>query len=85
MAERFPKTAAGIANAQVDFEREKEHKMHAFIDEFIKEYETSGIHPVELSSNSFRQLGTFLHLVLFHAWSDAICDSKKPPINLSCW
>jgi hypothetical protein len=81
MAEGFPKTAAGIANAWVDFEREKEHKMHAFVDKFIKEYEMSGIHPAELSSNSFRQLGAFLHLVLFHAWSDAICDNKKPPIE----
>jgi hypothetical protein len=81
MAEGFPKTAAGIANAQVDFEREKEHKMHAFVDEFIKEYAMSGIHPAELSSNSLRQLGAFLHLALFHAWSDAICDNKKPPIE----
>jgi hypothetical protein len=81
MAEGFPKPAAGIANAQVDFKREKEHKMHAFIDEFIREYEMSGIHPAELSSNSFRRLGAFLHLALFNAWSDAICDNKKPPIE----
>jgi len=27
-AEGFPKTAAGMANAQIDFEREKERKMH---------------------------------------------------------
>ncbi len=81
MAEGFPKTAAGIANAQVDFKREKKHKMHAFVDEFIKKCETSGIHPAELSSNSFRRLGAFLHSVLFHAWSDAICDNEKPPIE----
>jgi hypothetical protein len=81
MAEGFPKTAAGVANAQVDFEREKEHKMHAFIDEFIKEYKTFGIHPAELSSNIFRRLGAFLHLALFHAWSDAICVKDKPPIE----
>jgi hypothetical protein len=27
MAEGFPKRAAGIANARIDFEMEKEHKM----------------------------------------------------------
>jgi hypothetical protein len=29
MAEKFPKTAAGVPNAQLDFERVKELKMHA--------------------------------------------------------
>jgi hypothetical protein len=26
-------------------------------------------------------LGAFLHLALFQAWSDAICDNEKPPIE----
>ena len=43
-----------MANAQINFEREKERKMHAFLGEFIKEYEVSGIHTAELSSNRFR-------------------------------
>ena len=80
-AEGFPKTAAGMANAQIDFEREKERKMHAFLDEFIKEYDVSGIHTAELSSDRFRRLGAFLHLALYHAWSDAVCDNEKPPIE----
>ncbi len=31
MAERSPKTAAGVPNAQLDFERAKEVKMSAFV------------------------------------------------------
>ena len=26
-------------------------------------------------------MGAFLHLALFQAWSDAICDNEKPPIE----
>lgn len=80
-AKGFPKTASGMANAQIDFEREKERKMHAFLDEFIKEYDVSGIHMAELSSDRFRRLGAFLHLALYNAWSDAVCDNEKPPIE----
>jgi hypothetical protein len=42
MAERFSKTTAGIANAQLKFEKEKDHKMSAFINDFIKEYKSFG-------------------------------------------
>jgi hypothetical protein len=41
----------------------------------------SGIHMAELSSDRFRRLGAFLHLALYHAWSDAVCDNEKPPIE----
>ena len=36
--EKFPKTAAGVPNAQLNIERAKELKMHAFVDDFMKEY-----------------------------------------------
>ncbi len=38
MGERFPETAAGIPNAQLDFERGKELKMCAFVADFMEEY-----------------------------------------------
>jgi hypothetical protein len=44
MAERFPKTSAGVPNAQLDFERAKEMMMIAFVADFMKEYESTGLH-----------------------------------------
>jgi hypothetical protein len=35
MAMQFPKTAAGIPNAQLEFEKSKELNMHSFIDNFL--------------------------------------------------
>ena len=35
MAEIFPKTSAGIPNAQIDFEQRKDSNMHTFIDSFV--------------------------------------------------
>jgi hypothetical protein len=81
MAERFPKTAAGVPNAQLDFKRAKEMKMRAFVADFMKEYNLTGLPPADVSCISFGQLGAFLHLALFQAWSDAVCDNKKPPIE----
>jgi len=81
MAERFPKTSAGVPNAQLDFERAKEMKMRAFIADFMKEYNSTGLPPADISSITFGRLGAFLHLALFMAWSDVICDNKKPPID----
>ncbi len=81
MAERFPKTAASVPNAQLDFKRAKELKMCAFITDFMKEYDSTGLPPADISSITFGQLGAHLHLALFQAWSDAICDNEKPPIE----
>ncbi len=82
MAERFPKTAAGVPNAQLDFERAKELKMRAFVADFMKEYNSTGLPPADVSSITFGRLGAFLHLALFQAWTDAICDNEKQPIEL---
>ncbi len=57
--------------------------MRVFIHELMKEYNLFGLScPDGISSITFGRLGTFLHLALFMAWSDVICDNKKPPINL---
>jgi hypothetical protein len=82
MAEKFPKTAAGVPNAQLEFERRKESNMRVFIHEFMKEYNLSGLsRPGNISIITFGRLGTFLHLALFMAWFDVICNNKKPPID----
>ena len=81
MVETFPKTAAGVPNAQLNFERVKEMKMRAFVADFMKEYESTGLPPADISCITYGRLGAFLHLALFQAWSDAICDNKKPPIE----
>jgi hypothetical protein len=81
MAETIPRTAAGVPNAQLNFERAKEMKMRAFVADFMKEYESIGLPPADISCITFGRLGAFLHLALFQAWSNAICDNKKPPIE----
>jgi hypothetical protein len=79
--ERFPRTAAGVPNAQLNFERAKEMKMRAFVADFMKEYELTGLFPADISCIIFGRLGAFLHFALFQAWSNAICDNEKPPIE----
>ena len=41
----------------------------------------AGLPPADVCSITFGRLGAFLHLALFHAWSDAICDNEKPLIE----
>ncbi len=82
MSEIFPKTSARVPNAHLEFERRKETRMRAFANEFIAEYNSSGLPRLgDVSRITFGQLGTFLHLALFMAWSHAISDNQKPPIN----
>jgi len=82
MSEIFPKTSAGVPNAHLEFERRKEIRMRAFADEFIAEYDSTGLsHLEDVSRITFGRLGAFLHLALFMAWSNVISDNQKPPIN----
>jgi hypothetical protein len=81
MAETFPRTAAGVPNAQLNFEMAKEMKMRAFVADFMKEYESTSLPPADISCITLGRLGAFLHLALFQAWSDAIRDNEKPPIE----
>ena len=81
MAEIFPKTSAGIPNAQIDFEQRNDSNMHTFIDTFMdKEYESSGISK-DISRDIFGDLGAFLHVVLFMSWSHSVCKFEKPPVE----
>jgi hypothetical protein len=64
MVERFPRTSAVLPNTQLKFEREKEHKMGNFINDFMKEYESSRIPASEMSSLGFGWLGVFITLAL---------------------
>jgi hypothetical protein len=56
-------------------------KMRAFVADFMKEYHSTGLPPADISCITFGRLGAFLHLALFQAWSDAICNNEKPPIE----
>jgi hypothetical protein len=80
MAEKFPKTAAGVSNAQLDFERAKELKMRTFLADFMKDYNSTGLPSADICGMTFGRLGASLHLALFHAWSDAICGKERPQI-----
>ncbi len=55
--------------------------MRAFVADIMKEYDSTGLPPADISRISFGWLGAFLHLALFQAWSNAVCDNEKPPIE----
>jgi hypothetical protein len=56
--------------------------MCAFADKFIAEYDSSVLSRLEdVSRITFGQLGAFLQLALFMAWSHVISNNHKPPIN----
>jgi hypothetical protein len=74
-------TWAGVPNAQLDFERVKEMIMRAFVADLMKEYDSTGLPSAGVSSITFGRLDAFLHLALFIAWSDVICNNEKPPID----
>jgi hypothetical protein len=65
MTERFPKTVAGVPNAQMAFERKKESKICAFIADFLKEYGSMGLSTANISTITFGCMGVFFHLALF--------------------
>jgi len=80
MSDTFPKTAAGIQIAQIDFDRSRELKLQSFVTEFIEEYDASGLSHV-ISNIGFGHIGRFLHQVIFLAWSHSVCDHEKPPVE----
>ncbi len=44
MAESFPKTVAGISNAQLEFDKRKESNLHTFVDHFMNKYDSTGLY-----------------------------------------
>ncbi len=83
MADIFPKTAAGIQNAQIDFDRGRELRLQSFVAGFMAEYDaySSQLIPSGISKIIFGNLGRFLHHVMFMTWSHSICGSEKPPVE----
>jgi hypothetical protein len=63
----LPRTAAGLPNAHIEFEREKEVKLCFFDDSFMEKYPSTGISPAEMLSVAFGWHCIFIHLALFHA------------------
>ena len=80
MAERFPKTVAGILDAQLEFNKRKESNLHTFVDHFMNKYDSTGLYPT-ISKISFGHLGRFLHQVLFNGMMHFVCNYEKPPFK----
>jgi hypothetical protein len=68
MAMIFPKSATRVSNAQLEFERSKESKMHVFVTNFMKEYSSTSLPPTYISTITFGRLGASLYLVHFCDW-----------------
>jgi hypothetical protein len=82
LSDAFPRTAAGIEHAQIDFDRARESKLKSFIADFMEEYDASGLPHAEVSRIGFKHLGWFLHHVMFMVWSHSVCDHDKPPVKV---
>ncbi len=80
MAGRFPKTVAGILDAQLEFGKRKETNLHTFIDHFMNKYDSTGLYPL-ISKISFGHLGRFPHQVLFNEMIHLACNYEKPPVE----
>ncbi len=49
LSEAFPRTAAWIEHAQIDFDRARESKLKSFIADHMEEYDASGLPRAEVS------------------------------------
>ena len=81
MLENFPKTAAGIQNAQIDFDRGREIRLQRFVTEFMEEYYASGLPPSVASKIGFGHLGRYLHHVI--VWHGHILYAAKRNLLLN--
>ena len=61
--------------------REGEGDDYACLCCLMKEYDSTGLPSAGVSSITFGRLDAFLHLALFIAWSDVICNNEKPPTD----
>ncbi len=80
MAERFPKTVAGILNAQLEFNKRKESNLYTFVNHFMNKYDSTGLYQM-ISKISFSHLGRFLHQAFFNEMMHLVCNYKKPPVK----
>ena len=79
MSDTFPKTAAGLQNMQIDFDRSRELKLQSFVTEFIEEYDASGLSHV-ISNIGFGHIGRFLNQIFF--WRGHIlCATTRNPLS----
>ena len=81
MAEKLPKTAVGLPNAEIEFVKRREANMCTFIHAFKKEYDSTGLVDV-LTGEKFGHLGRFVHTLFFTTWLAKVCDNEKPPIEV---
>ena len=81
MAETFPRTAAGVPNAQLNFERAKEMKMCAFVVDFMKEYESTGLPPADISCITFGWWVHFSILLFFRRDPMQYVTKKSHPLS----
>ena len=81
MLENSPKSAAGIQNAQIDFNRGRELRLQRFIIEFMEEYYAYGLPPSVMSNIGIGHLCRYLHHVIFLALSHSVCSQEKPPVK----
>ena len=81
MADSLPSTAAGLPNAEIEFVKRRELNKRKFIQDFKKEYDSTGLVDV-LTEEKFGHLGRFVHTLLFTTWLAKVCDNEKPPIEV---
>ena len=78
-AEKFPKKAAGLSSAEVEFQREIIVNKTHFVGSWLNLHESSG---TSVSRKLFGRLGQFFHMVMYHEWTHAAIDSERPSVEI---
>ena len=78
-AEAFPKKAAGLSTAEVQFQRGLMQYKRIYVGKWIELHDSTGL---DMTQNLFGRLGQFLYMVMYHEWTHAAVDCKRPPVTI---
>lgn len=84
-AEQFPKTAAGLPNAEVEFQKDRRLQKDHFILQWGEQHQYTGVTatlPRVGSRKTFVMLGKLLYNLLFFEWKHASLDDQRPPVSI---
>ena len=79
-AEKFPKTAAGLPDAEVEYQRSRLAKKNVFAIEWMKHH-TSLRAEQNIEWKSFHDLSNFLYNFIYLDWIHSAIDNKRPPVS----
>ena len=80
-AENFPKTAAGLPEAEIQYQKSlQEYRSTIFIPKWLDQYQASGL-ANQMGRVLFGRLGELLHIILFTEWSHSAIDDGRLAVS----